>query len=128
MKKELCDTINKILKNEKIIKLLSKENKDNRGFLLGKIEYFDDINVLIMYGITLDKEDKTKAKIFSYKLFPRFSGEVYNFKLEDSLPQIPQEFRDGGYPSKYEINQSIEKILNNPKERLIDYGPFSKNN
>lgn len=122
MKKNLSDKINEILRNKKLIARLkeeNKENKENRGFLLGKIEYFDDLNVLIMYGITLDKEDKSKVKIFSYQLFPQ--SRNFNFKIGDSLPQIP-EF--AVYPSIREIDESVKRALDNPEHKLIDYGPF----
>ncbi len=120
MGKDLSDTINKILENKKIINFLKKE-EENKGFLLGKIEYFDDINVLIMYGITLDKKDKSKLKIFSYKLWPLWGEKDYEFKLGDFLPQIP-EFAT--YPSINEIKDKLQNILKNPKSSLIDYSPF----
>jgi hypothetical protein len=121
MAKDLSKIINKITKNKKIIELLNKNEKQNAGFLLGRIEYFDDIHVLIMYGITLDKEDKSKAKIFSYQLCPY--SQDHKFKIEDSFPQIP-EFAD--YPPTEEVKKTFKMILKNPKERLIDYSPFIK--
>jgi len=127
MGKELGDTINKVLKNKKIINFLKEENKENKGFLLGKIEYFDDINVLIMFGITLDKKDKSKAKLFSYELFPHSAGEGYDFRFRETLPEIPEWAQGKIYPTTKEIGGLIKEILDNPKKRLIDYSPFLKN-
>ena len=121
MGKSLSEEVKNALTNPKIINFLQKENKENHGVLLGKIEYFDDIHVAILYGITLDKEDKSQAKIFSYQ-FVGHSTE-YNFQTGNFLPQIPEFAK---YPSAEEFKSSLDEVLKNPKKRFINFEHFTK--
>lgn len=126
MKKELSNKVSEVLKDERIINALKNNFQENNGFLIGKIEYFDDINVLILSGITLDKRDKSKAKIFSYQLFPHNIKEGYNFELGDNLPEIPSETTEVQYPTIDGIDQRVKEFLKDPKSKLIDYARFLK--
>lgn len=130
MKKELSDSLDDAIKNKELIEILKNTNKENCGFILGKIEYFDDIHIIDMYGITLDKQDNSKPKIFSFTISPPPVNieNGYNFKLGNSLSDL-SEFNkfmplNGEYPSTKEIQKRTKDILNNPEKSIINYSRF----
>lgn len=130
MKKELSDSIENVIKNEELIKILKEENKNNSGFILGKVDYFDDMHIIKMYGLTLDKKNNYNPKIFSFTLSPAplKIEEGYNFKTGDSLYYLLELDKliplNGKYPSEKEINKRIKDILNNPINNIINYTKF----
>lgn len=126
MTKEISDTVAKILKDKKVIKALKENFGEDKGLLLGQIEYSDDIRVIILYGLALENQNSSQAKIFSYKLSPYTINEGHDFKLEDSLPEIPKGAIETNYPTSRTINQDIKSLLKNPKARSINYAPFLK--
>lgn len=126
MRKDISDKVYEILKDERVINILKENFEKNHGFPIGKIEYFDDIQTIIMYGITLENENSSQAKILSYKLSPYSIKEGNDFKLEEYLPEIPRGAIKMKYPNSSTINQSMKEILKNPKIRRINYAPFLK--
>jgi len=130
MKKELSDSLDNAIKNKELIEILKATNKENCGFILGKIEYFDDIHIINMYGITIDKQENSKPKIFSFTISPPPINieKGYKFKIGDSLSDL-SEFNkliplNEEYPSTKEIQKRTKDILNNPEKYIIDYSRF----
>lgn len=130
MKKELSDSLDKSIKNNELIEILKATNKENCGFILGKVEYFDDIHIINMYGITLDKQENSKAKIFLFTISPPPINieNGYNFKTGDSLSDLLWYNQliplNGEYPSVREIHKRTKDILNNPEKNIINYFRF----
>jgi hypothetical protein len=121
MAKNLVKEVEETLTNSILIKFLQNKNKKNHGFIIGKINYFDDLCVEIRYGITLDEKDNSKIKIFSYKLVGK--STQYNFKLGEFLPHIPSFAK---YPSQQEFKKSVDKILENPEKRFTNFDHFTR--
>ena len=124
IEKGLYNEVEKALSNKKIIKFLDKKSQNDHGIIIGKIEYFDDLSVKIIYGIMKDFE-QSKPKIFSYE-FTWGTGYIYDYKFKKSnfLPEVPNFAQNISYPSAKKFKESVEEAMQNPNEHWIDLSHF----
>ena len=122
----IYDFIREINSDEKILSFLEKKIKKDRGLLVGKKEYFDDIRVEVLYGLAFDFRYKSHPlELFSFVAYPMLRTSKYvPTKQNDSFhlgTLFSFNFPEGycKEPSKEEFLKGLEWAINNyPKGRI----------
>ena len=125
--KELKNIIPRILLNKDLIRYMKTNSSKDSGLILGKMKYFDDIKIEILYGITYNFEDSS-LNIFTFESIPSNLGELpeKTLRLSKILPSkklmgVSTEEVYFNYPSKESFIKSLNKILQEKAENTKDF-------
>lgn len=119
--------ISKILSDKDLFLYMATHSIENSGIILGRMNYFDDINVEVPYGITYDfKNPSLNIFTFDFCAFGSAEKPVETLKLYKYLPSkrlmgVNTEENYSDYPTIDSFLDSLNRIL---QKEIKEQTPF----
>ena len=113
---DLTSVIHEVLNDRDLFEYLAAFLPQNKGLKMGDYEYYDDIRVDVIYGLAIPfNQLPRKTQLFKLEQF----GGSTDFGISFDLPRFgDRDLR--GYPSAGAFADSLNSVLSNPKEHIID--------
>src|SRR3989338_2438698 len=121
----LQSVINEVLNDKDIFAFMAAFSERGQGLLMGNMTFWDDIRVIVSYGLVLDVDYvPRKLKLFTYETFgytPASISEQKHFRLSSSFPDYDKQFSSDfcGFPSPEEFALQADTALKNPEEHYV---------
>ena len=117
---DLDAVVSEVLKDRDVFTFLAHFSLRGQGLRLGQFSFFDDINVMVHYGLVLDADIVPReTKLFTYETVNDFEQD--NLELGPGFGDYKQKFSNDvrDFPTPQRFAEEVNRTLLKPTSYLV---------